>query len=146
MKKWNCSNRYYSPHIILTPPIKVYLPTNLRKNLVPTTFGNFLGRNDATSISWALSISVLFILLMHLNKWHTIFKYYTFIFFIGSSGISIISCSSNCYCSFTLLRSSLCDSAESHKLDLSIVVLNLMPVSVVYPPLDSSFISKKFLF
>ena len=29
-------NKNYCPHIILTPPIKVYPPTNLRKNFVPT--------------------------------------------------------------------------------------------------------------
>ena len=61
------------------------------------------------------------------SKWRIIFKYYTLISFICSSCSSIISCSSTCYC--------------SHKLDLSIVVLNLISLPVVYPPLYSSFIS-----
>ena len=33
-----CSDKYYFPHKILTPPIEVYPPTNVRKNFVPTKF------------------------------------------------------------------------------------------------------------
>ena len=33
-----CSTKYYSPHIILTCPINVYPPTNVRKIFVPTKF------------------------------------------------------------------------------------------------------------
>ena len=42
MNQWNCSNEYYSPHIILTPPIEVYPPKNLRKKICPhKTLANF---------------------------------------------------------------------------------------------------------
>ena len=39
---------------------------------------------------------------------------------------------------------SIYESAQSHKLDLSIVVLNLMSLQVVYSLLDLSFISTQF--
>ena len=39
---------------------------------------------------------------------------------------------------------SMCASEKSHKIDLSIVVLNLISLPVVYPPLGSSFTSTEF--
>ena len=31
-----CSNKYYSPHIVLTPPIEINPPTNVKNIFVPT--------------------------------------------------------------------------------------------------------------
>ena len=60
MKWWKCSNKYYSLQIILTPPIEVYLSTNVRKNFVPNKFWQILklsppiimGEGGAETMKW----------------------------------------------------------------------------------------------
>ena len=67
MNQWNCSNEYYSPHIILTPPIEVYPPKNLRKKICPhKTLANFQikspliiigGGGGSRNHSWSRSLT-----------------------------------------------------------------------------------------
>ena len=61
MKQWKCSN--IVPHLFLTPPIEVYLGTNVRKNFVTTRFWQiFILSHPQLMIAQLIAWSFLMIL------------------------------------------------------------------------------------
>ena len=53
LNKWNnVSVVYYFSHILLTPPIKVYPPKNVRKNFAPTKFWQIVQLSPPIIMGW----------------------------------------------------------------------------------------------